>query len=59
MEQTTHRPRDTVSVTFCPTCERDDRWATLKARHFWHGAICQGKIVKVVYRHPVIIEADQ
>lgn len=46
-------PPAAIVVTWCPECERTDRFSPLRMpphRHFAHGRLCVGKPMRVWYK---------
>lgn len=42
-------PPKTLTIQFCPTCGRTDRFVTLKENHYHGGKRCEGKPITVTY----------
>lgn len=40
---------EAITLTVCKSCERNDRWQPLKARHFNRDGLCPGPVVEATY----------
>jgi hypothetical protein len=44
-----HKPHESITLKFCPTCGHDNRFLSLGKKHYAGGRICRGVPVEITY----------